>query len=88
MGGFELFWAGSVSFIQHNDVGKGNLLNRFVAVFDLASDMDGVDHAHHGIEIGAVLDLIIGKEGLGDRGRVCKTSRLNDHPVKSLSTTE
>ena len=72
-----------IGLVEQHDIGKGKLFLRFVRSIELAQEVLGVDNSYDRIELGFAMDVLIDKEGLRDRGRICKACGFDQYPVES-----
>ena len=72
-----------IGLVQDNLVGKGNLFAGLAAVGKAKEHMFGVNHRGDTIELGARLDVLIDKEGLGHRPRIGQACGFNNDGVKA-----
>src|ERR1700730_916774 len=81
----EIFAADEVSLVQDNDICKGNLGSRLLAVDDLLIEVSCIDHRDDSVEGKLLAHGIIDEERLCNRPGICKARGL-EHDTVELVT--
>ena len=71
-----------IGLVEHDHVGKGDLVLGFGRVFQPVAEPFGVGHRDHGIEPGIVLHVLVDKEGLCHRRGISEAGGLDDDGVE------
>jgi len=71
-----------IDFVDENDVGERELFLRFRRPVDLFEEMLRVSNGDDGVELRLASDVLIDKERLCHRRRVCEPRSLDDDAVK------
>ena len=77
----EVGGAGEVGLVEEQDVGKGDLLLRLLAVVKVPGGISGVDDGDDAVQPVGAADLRIGEEGLGNWAGVGKAGGLDQHAI-------
>ena len=75
--------AHQVGLVQHDLVGKGDLLPGFAAVGQAQQHVLGVHHGGHAVQPGTGADLLVDEEGLGHGAGVGQPRGLDDDGVEA-----
>ncbi|MCP1845604.1 hypothetical protein J2R78_008638 [Bradyrhizobium sp. USDA 4538] len=71
-----------INLVDENDVGERELLLRFWCAVDLFEEMPGVRDSDDGVELRLAADVLVDKERLRHRRRICEPCRLDDNAVE------
>ena len=71
-----------IGLVQHDDVGKGDLVLGFRRILQTIAQPFGVGDRHHGIEPGVLLHVLVDEEGLRHRRRIGEPRGLDDDGVE------
>ncbi len=71
-----------IDLVDENDVGERELVLRFRRPIDLFEKMAGAGDGDDGVELGLAAGILIDKERLRHRRRICEPRGLDDDPVE------
>jgi hypothetical protein len=77
-----------VGLVEEDDVGKRDLLHRLITGVEVRPDVLCIHDRHDGVEPEVAAHLVVGEEGLGNRGRVREAGRLDQDTVEAVLALE
>ena len=71
-----------VGLVEHDDVGKRDLVFRFGGVLETVAQPLCIGHRHDSVEAGVLLHVFVDEEGLRHGSRIGQSRRLDDNGVE------
>ena len=78
----EFVCADEINLIQHDNIGKGDLVFYFGGAFKLILQPTCINNGDHGVELCAGGYVLIDEKGLGDGGRIGEAGGFDDDGVE------
>ena len=72
-----------IRLVEKDDVGKGDLLQRLMAISQPLDHMAGIDHRDDRIEPGSLSNFLIDEKGLGDGSGIGKARGFDEDTIEA-----